>query len=90
MRLSLVLISTLSLLLPAEAAPRLNPGKPLQRPRPNTVVFEPKRMVHTARDVSMGNYADELSELLSHADPYLSKGPWSVTNKKMPVPDGTP
>lgn len=90
MRLPLLLLSALGLLYSADAAPPPNAGRPLQRPRPNTVVFEPKRMVKTAREVSKGGHSGELAELLSHADPYLSKGPWTVTSKTIPVPDGTP
>lgn len=62
----------------------------LTRPQPNTVVFDAERMSHTAELVSQGQYADELAELLKYAQPYLSKGPWTVTNKKMAVPDGSP
>lgn len=92
MRLPILLLSSLSLLIPASAAPapEARAGQPLLRPCPNTVVFDPDRMVKTASEVSQGQHGAELAELLSHADPYLSKGPWTVTSKTLPVPDGSP
>lgn len=58
----------------------------IARPRPNTVILDPDYMQRAAGNPDQG----ELGNLKGLADRLLSVGPWSVTNKRKAVPDGTP
>ncbi len=65
-------------------------GGPAARTLPNTVVVEGERMLSAFAAVSQGEYSAELNNILAQADMWLGLGPWTVTSKKIAVPEGSP
>jgi hypothetical protein len=66
------------------------PGVTAARTLPKTVVVDGKRMLSAFGAVSQGQYGAELKNILAQADMWLGQGPWTVTSKKIAVPEGSP
>ena len=75
------LLIVLSALLVAASPVR----RGIARPRPNTVILDPGYMQRAAGNPDQA----ELGTLKGLEDRLMAVGPWSVTNKQKPVPEGT-
>lgn len=57
---------------------------------PQTVVMNGKRLAETRNIVRKSKkYDEQLKYLVAQADSWLGQGPWTVTSKKEPPPNGT-